>query len=101
MGQNVRCTSTSGDAGRGRSSDGPPARPGPLELSRINNMLTEEERHPKCYGVYRDYTEGKLEFERLLEAVCYELTGGFSDAERYRQAVEGIDQLLQEEEGLT
>jgi hypothetical protein len=87
-------------SGGGGPSDKPPARPDALDLSRINKLLTERKRYPQCYGVSRAYREDKLTFERLVEAVCYELTGSYEAADRYREAVEGIDRLLREEEGL-
>ena len=61
-------------------------------------MLTDE-RYP-TRGVHRRFEEGRLSNEKLLEAVSYELTGGFLEVERYREAVEGCVQLLKEEEGI-
>jgi hypothetical protein len=70
-----------------------------LEIQRIHKMLTDE-RYPTTRGVYRRYEEGKLSDEQLLEAVSYELTGSFTEGERYREAVERCVRMLKEEEGI-
>jgi hypothetical protein len=61
-------------------------------------MLTDERY--STYGVYRRYEEGRLSDEKLLESVSHELTGSFTEGERYRKAVEGCVQMLKEEEGI-
>jgi hypothetical protein len=69
-----------------------------LNIQRIHKMLTDE-RYP-TYGVYWRFEEGRLSDERLLEAVSYELTGSFTEGERYREVVEGCVRMLKEEEGI-
>jgi hypothetical protein len=68
------------------------------EIQRIHNMLIDE-RYPTC-GVYRRFEEGRLSDEQLLEAVSYELTGSFTEGERFREAVEGCVQMLKDEEDI-
>jgi hypothetical protein len=58
-----------------------------------------DERYPTC-GVYRRFEEGRLSDEQLLEAVSYELTGSFTEGERFREAVEGCVQILKDEEDI-
>jgi hypothetical protein len=84
---------------RKKSRSEQPPRVDSLEIQRINKMLTDK-RYPTTRGVYRRFEEGRLSDEQLLEAVSYELTGSFTEGERYRNAVEGCVRILKEEEGI-
>jgi hypothetical protein len=75
-----------------------PKRPSSSEINRIFQMLTDE-RYPTC-GVYRRFEEGRLSDEQLLEAVSYELTGSFTEGERYKEAVERCVWELRVDEGI-